>query len=90
MSGIWSLPTLLKTVLRRCTEKIFSEEKKSELNNLWGRMIFVYSLKPYGTNAQMSGKIRLNEQNTSKMEMSDNRLLLTKSPKIFLRAIIGP
>ena len=53
-------------------------------------MIFVYFQKPYVTNAQTSGKIRPNERNTSKMEMSDNRLVLTKSPKIFIRATISP
>ena len=44
-------------------------------------MFFVYFQKPYVTNAQMSGKIRPNEQNAYKMEMSDNRLIFTKSPK---------
>ena len=40
-------------------------------------MIFVYFQNP-------------NERNTSKMEMSDNRLVLTKSPKILIRATIVP
>ena len=54
-------------------------------------MFFVYFQKPYVTNAQMSGKIWPNEQNAYKMEMSDNRLIFTKSPKVFeRRATIGP
>ena len=53
-------------------------------------MVFVYFQKPYVTNTQTSGKIRPDEQNTSKMDMSDNRLVLTKSPKIFIMATIGP
>ena len=53
-------------------------------------MVFVYFQRPYVTNAQKSGKIRPDERNTSKMVMSDNWLVLTKSPKIFIRATNGP
>ena len=53
-------------------------------------MVFVYFQRPYVTNAQTSGKIRPNKRNTSKMVMTDNWLVLTKSPKIFIRATIGP
>ena len=54
-------------------------------------MAFVYFQKSYVINAQMSGKIRANERNNFKMEISENRLVLTKSPNIFLRrATIGP
>ena len=64
-------------------------EKKAELNSPWGKMVFVYFQRPYVTNAQTSGKIRPDERNTSKMVMSDSWLVLTKSPKIFIRATIG-
>ena len=54
-------------------------------------MFFVYFQKPNVTNAQTSGRIQPNERNTSKMEMSDNRLVLSKSPKLYKKgATIGP
>ena len=54
-------------------------------------MFFVHFQMLYVTNAQTSGKIRPNKRDTFKMEMSENRLVLTKSPKIFIRrATIGP
>ena len=54
-------------------------------------MLFVYFQKPYVTNAQMSGKIRPNEQNAYKMEISDNGLIFTKSSKVNERRDnIGP
>ena len=73
-SSIWFWPKRLQTVLRKCTEKNIVRGKKGRIKYPWGKMAFVYFQKSYVINAEMSGKIWANEQNTFKMA------ILLKSP----------
>ena len=45
MSSVWFWHILLKLSLGSAQKKIFSEEKKSELNNLWGKKWFLSIFK---------------------------------------------